>query len=175
MRIFFISIIFLHIFISCQFNTLELNKEIRELKSKPLLIDYPLKFYSISKGWFNNTPLKKFKIVTCIDARCSTCLNELGLWNEYIEDNQDFNVDYLFFLKIDDFKKVEYFLKHIDFKYPVIIDENNTFFNQNSLPKDKTLHTFLIDRTNNILLVGNPAKIPSLNKLFRNFLNNPDN
>lgn len=170
MNNYLLSLILFFSLVSCQFDGIKHAKEIRDLENKQLTINLPLKLYSLNKNFYDYIPQKKYKIVTYIDTRCYICLNELGLWNEYIKNHRSLDVEYLLFLRIDDFRKVEYFLQHIDFEYPIIADMNNTFFENNKLPMDKALNTFLIDSTNRIVLIGNPAKVPALSDLYIDYL-----
>ncbi|MFI3306556.1 MAG: hypothetical protein R3Y68_08625 [Rikenellaceae bacterium] len=54
------------------------------------------------------------------------------------------------------------------FDYPIIIDSIGEFERLNPhLPKNKAMHTFLLDENNNVVLVGNPLNNPKIEKMFK--------
>lgn len=58
--------------------------------------------------------------------------------------------------------------KHLTEWDPFIIDINNEFEQLNPhLPKNKAMHTFLLDENNNVVLVGNPLHNPKIEKMFK--------
>ena len=57
--------------------------------------------------------------------------------------------------------------------FPVIIDKYNDFRSINpSIPDDSRYHTFLLDRNNRVVLVGNPPSSDAMWSLFRKTLDN---
>lgn len=59
-------------------------------------------------------------------------------------------------------------LKSYPFKYPIFIDEDGEFVKQNpELPANTLLHTFLIDKNNNVTLVGKPTGNDQLWELYK--------
>ena len=63
--------------------------------------------------------------------------------------------------------KVRNALKTNFFNYPVLIDEKGEFEKLNPhLPKNKAMHSFLLDKNNNVIMVGNPIYNKEIEKLF---------
>ena len=63
-------------------------------------------------------------------------------------------------------------LPHIHLNTPLYIDFNHNFYNSNKLYKfDYSLHTFLIDNNDKIILVGNPTHNDKLMKLYKDEIN----
>ena len=57
--------------------------------------------------------------------------------------------------------------------FPVVIDKYNDFRSINhSIPADSRYHTFLLDRNNRVVLVGNPLASNAMRSLFRKTLDN---
>ena len=57
--------------------------------------------------------------------------------------------------------------------YPVYVDKENLFQTSNpSIPDDSRYHTFLLDRNNRVVLVGNPLASNAMWSLFRKTLDN---
>lgn len=51
--------------------------------------------------------------------------------------------------------------------YPSFIDKTGEFLKRNPhIPSDRRLHTFLLDKDNHVILVGNPLSSENTRKLF---------
>ena len=58
-------------------------------------------------------------------------------------------------------------IKNSRFNYPIILDTLGQFAKLNPhLPKNKALHTFLLDENNNVILVGNPLHNKKIKEMF---------
>ena len=58
-------------------------------------------------------------------------------------------------------------IKNSRFNYPIILDTLGHFAKLNPhLPKNKALHTFLLDENNNVILVGNPLHNKKIKEMF---------
>ena len=97
---------------------------------------------------------------------CTTCKikQHMEKWYDMVDyankiGNDKLKVVFLFTPKITDI--IEPSLRA--FKYPVYIDKGSEFSNLNSdLPEEEFLHSFLLDKDNKIVLVGNPLLNESL-------------
>ena len=107
---------------------------------------------------------------------CASCeVNKLFSWKEIIVSAdslaQWFSIIYLFTPKIKDLSFVKATLKSNLFDYPVFIDKNATFVKQNpKIPQNMQLHTFLLDKDNKVVVVGNPLHNPALWKLYKKII-----
>ncbi len=53
------------------------------------------------------------------------------------------------------------------FDHLAMLDKNCSFERLNPhLPKNKAMHTFLLDENNNVILVGNPLQNKEIEKMF---------
>ena len=53
------------------------------------------------------------------------------------------------------------------FDYPILLDTLGEFEKLNPhLPKNRALHTFLLDENNNVILVGNPSQNRKIKEMF---------
>ena len=69
---------------------------------------------------------------------------------------------------VKDAQRVSIALKVNQLDYPVFIDQYATFVHQNpNLPKNQQLHSFLLDKNNRVVLVGNPLYNPALWALYK--------
>ena len=120
---------------------------------------------------FMETPIK---LVVYHDSLvCTTCqLSRMNDWDEIAAyaDSLDkwFRIIYLFAPKKGDWGRVKMALKSGRFDYPVFIDPQANFVRQNpNIPKDKRLHSFLLDKNNKVVLVGSPLHNPALWMLYK--------
>lgn len=64
-------------------------------------------------------------------------------------------------------------LKFQSLPYPIFIDKHNKFPQLNAkLPEDSRYHTFLLDKNNRVVLVGNPLASDKMWSLFNSTLDN---
>lgn len=154
---------------SCNDERQKLKKELKDFQSKKINIEYPLKSFSALNDWKYFTPKKKYQIVTYIDGTCPICLNKLGLWDEYVKNHSE-KLDFLLFVKYDNIEDLKYFLQRIDYKFEVIPDSCNTFFKKNLFQQNEQFHTFLMDSSKNVLIVGNPVHINAIDKLMWQYI-----
>lgn len=61
-------------------------------------------------------------------------------------------------------------LEMIIFTYPVCLDLGNKFYNANKIPDDMMLQTFLLDKDNKIIALGNPIHNSKIKDLFLNII-----
>ena len=114
------------------------------------------------------------KLVVWYDSLgCVSCdVNRMYQWSEMISyaDSlaESFRIVYLFTPKKDDLRGINISLRADKLDYPIFIDPNATFVQQNpSLSKNRQLHSFLLDKNNRVVLVGNPLHNPSLWSLYK--------
>ena len=124
---------------------------------------------------FANVPIKL--IVWHDSLLCGSCeISKMSAWNETIKyaDSlaQWFRLIYLFTPKKGEYRRLIMALKADRFDYPVFIDHNATFIKQNlNLPKNRQLHSFLLDKNNKVVLVGSPLYNFSLWELYKRTIN----
>ena len=114
------------------------------------------------------------KMVVWIDSIvCSSCqIGKMYEWAEHTKyaDSlaQWFHIVFLFSPKKEEQQRVNIALKANRINYPVFIDKHATFVNLNrEIPKNRRLHIFLVDKNNNVVLVGNPLYNPTLWELYK--------
>ena len=70
---------------------------------------------------------------------------------------------------LDEFREYRY-PKEIH-NYPLILDFTNQYLKENDLTKWSRYKTFLLDKNNKVLLVGNPTYNKKLMKLYKQEIN----
>jgi len=82
--------------------------------------------------------------------------------------SQWFSIIYLFTPQKEDVNRLNILLKSDKFDYPVFIDFNGSFVKQNpKIPKNRQLHSFLLDKNNKVVLIGSPLYNPMLWELYK--------
>lgn len=96
----------------------------------------------------------------------------MDLWNPLLEYSKSYNglLNFYFIFRPakKDIKDVKLVLsKNVKFNYPVFLDTLGEFEKLNPhLPKNKALHTFLLDENNNVILVGDPLLNKKIERCF---------
>ncbi len=114
------------------------------------------------------------KYILYIDStRCSSCIwKDLHRWNSFLHDIKAYKgrVKVYFIFKPLSFKIDELYLsmrRHAILESYVYIDTTNVFLQENAhFPVNPLLHTFLLDKDNTVLLVGDPINNLRINKIF---------
>jgi len=114
------------------------------------------------------------KLVVWYDSLlCGSCeVVNISAWSSIVTEADSllphFKIVYLFTPKRDDFRSVNIALKADKLDYPVFIDQRGGFVKQNpKLPKNRRLHTFLLDRNNKVVMMGSPLHNPFLWDLYK--------
>ena len=113
----------------------------------------------------------KFKIVSYVDSvGCISCRLRLPKWKLFITLLDSISDDKipvcLFFSPENDIKEVAFMLKRENFHHPIWIDKENMLNKLNHFPADPTFQTFLLDKDNRVLAVGNPVHNPKVKELY---------
>ena len=110
----------------------------------------------------------EYRIITYVDsAGCTSCKLKLEWWKKFISQLDTIgNLPVLFFLHPKNRKKLNYILKRDNFNYPVCIDENDSLNKLNHFPSDLMFQTFLLDKDNRVLAIGNPIHNPKVKELY---------
>jgi len=111
---------------------------------------------------------KQLKIVTYINGDCYACVKELAEWKGFFI-NDSSRVQFLFFFSsLDTAHFFSYVKEHFDFGYPLFYDKESEYLTKNNIKKyDKMFQTFLLDKNDSVVLVGNPFLNKRLMNLYR--------
>lgn len=91
------------------------------------------------------------------------------MWREFIhrlDSTYPGKVSVLLFLHSKSEIELLYALKKNGFDYPVCIDENDKLNRLNHFPSDMAFQTFLLDKDNKVLAMGNPILNPKIKELY---------
>lgn len=114
--------------------------------------------------------LHLFTIINYIDTTgCTSCKLQLPMWKHLMEELEAVapnRIGLCFFLYPKDLRELRYTLNLNKFMYPVCVDLEDSFNKLNKLPSETRYRTFLIDKDNRVLAVGNPVHNPKVKELY---------
>jgi len=103
---------------------------------------------------------------------CSQCyLKHLELWNDFVrmEKEHEGIIRFLFIIEARDGEADNLYgqLGMTNLKHCIYVDGNRSFSKNNpQIPSNSLCHTFLLDESNKIVLIGNPIKNEAIEKIF---------
>lgn len=104
---------------------------------------------------------------------CISCNLQLPKWKELIEELDSIypnKVTCLFTFHPKDKKELVKLLKRVNFDYLVYIDETGTLDKLNNFINDDIFRTFLLDKDNRVVAIGNPVHNPKIKELYLNII-----
>ena len=81
-------------------------------------------------------------------------------------EETDRDIPFLFFFHPKDMKELRYLTRRDSFTYPVCFDEDDELNDLNRFLSDMTFQTFLLDKDNKVVSVGNPVHNPRVKELY---------
>lgn len=111
-----------------------------------------------------------FKIVTYVDSTgCTGCKLQLLEWSDFIQEVDllsNKNVSFVFYFHPKDKAELRHLLRLNDFTHPVCFDEKDEFNAQNDFPKERELQTVLLNKNNEVIVIGNPHYTRSIRNVY---------
>lgn len=164
-------VVSLILFSSCQNGIKNVEQLVREWEGKE--IQFPPNSVFTVQGkdtieYMGNS--SSYKIVTYVDSiGCTSCKLQLLSWEEFIHrvDSVSYGkVSFLFYFHPKDKSELRLIFRRDNFEYPVCLDENDCFNKLNHFPSDMMFQTFLLDRDNKVLAIGNPVHNFKVKELY---------
>ena len=162
---------------SCKMTENEkLEKLLRKWNGKEIVFPQSPSFtiYGETEADFH-IPTSGYKIVHYLDSiGCISCKLNLGKWKEYIaymDSITNGTVPCLFFIHAKQKREVKISMKEEKFDYPACLDTENEFYKLNRFPLYPMLQTFLLDKDNRIVAMGDPVTNPKVKELYLNIIN----
>lgn len=118
-------------------------------------------------------PITDYKILSYVDsAGCTSCKLRLSQWTKFITElnSIDINVPILFFICPNDVWELKKILRRERFQYPICVDERDELNGLNHFPSNSHFHTFLLDRNNKVVAIGNPVNNIRVKELYWNVI-----
>lgn len=112
----------------------------------------------------------EYKVISYIDSiGCISCKLQLDHWKDFIQEVDSLagrTVPFILCLHHPDVKEMRRITWKSDFQYPVFIDEMGTFDALNHFPTNMTFQTFLLNKDNEVVVIGNPIHNPLVKELY---------
>lgn len=164
----------LTLIVSCSSKDKEQRDIVAEWIGKELIIPDSL------QAQIGDTPIDydfndaDFKIVTYIDSTgCTGCKMKLKEWDSFIDKlklKSDISLNFIMIISHNNESFVKEIINNNQFLHPYSIEKNNSFFTINKLSKSRKLNTFLLDRENKIIALGNPIVNPKIATIYEKFI-----
>lgn len=153
--IFYISIILLLSFYSCQNRSKNIDLSLVKFLGTTLIIPQQME-----DEYENILHSSKNKLIIIVDPKdCTACaLQNINTLKLYREQLSKFNTEVLLFTKGSSKNEVESVLYDMKIEYPVIYYNNDEFIIKNKLTDNPLLHTFVINKEKNVIWIGSPIK-----------------
>lgn len=117
---------------------------------------------------------KDYKILLYVDTTgCTDCKLGLRYWSDLIKEADSLapgKVGFLFYFYPKNEKELYFLMKRDGFDYPVFIDSQNEINRLNQFSKDSRYQSFLLDKGNRVLSIGNPKQNPMIWKLYKQII-----
>lgn len=124
-------------------------------------------------------PDTDYKILVYIDSSgCTGCKLQLPKWKEFVAFTDSIvgrKIPFLFFFHSKDYKEMHYLFKINKFDRPVCMDMEDQLNKLNKFPTDSRFHTFLLDKSNKIAIIGNPISNLYIKDLYFKELTKKEN
>lgn len=115
-------------------------------------------------------PDSEYKVLAYVDSiGCVSCKLQLLKWREWIREVKALTgeaVPFVFFFHAKKPRDIIYTMKRDQFDYPVCLDTEGELNRLNHFPTDMAFQTFLLDRENRVVVIGNPIHSPSVKELY---------
>ena len=112
----------------------------------------------------------EYKVVSYIDSvGCTDCKLQLHLWKDLIAEVDSLtegSVPFLFYFHPKDVKVLRFLIRRDGFTHPVCFDEMDDFNRMNHFPSESMFQTFLLDKENRVIALGNPIQNPKVKELY---------
>lgn len=149
---------------------------VKEWKDKEMIYPNHTYFTVLGKDTISTffTHNNRYSILTYVDSvGCTSCKLQLRKWKLFIlELNSLTNstVPVYFFLYSKNKEEIVNILRYEQFDYPICIVENDSLNLLNHFPQDMSFQTFLLDKDNKVIAIGNPVLNPQIKDLYFNIL-----
>lgn len=156
--------------VSCRNNKMHsINMEVKHWLGKEVYLPKLSDMRTLERNSISSPLEKRVKIMTIINASCGTCIEEFKKWNDFMKTTDTTLVGYVFLLYSNDdlmtFENTN--ANYLQFPYPYFNDKENEVIEKNGFNiEQKDYNTFLLNKENEIVLVGNPIYNNSISDLY---------
>ena len=162
--------LYIFVLISCNTRRQALKKILKEWTNREIIFPNLETKYMGKDTILPNMLNHEFKILHYIDTiGCTNCHLQLFDWKLYMKELKSSSIDIalIFVVFTKNYEEFEIIQRNNHFFYPVIYDYNGLLNKKNQFPTyPYPLHTFLLDRNNKVLAIGNQINNESIRNIF---------
>ena len=154
----------------------EIFHVVQEWKGKEIRFPSNSVFTIQGKDTVKNFPdtESKYKIVTYVDSiGCISCKLQLFRWKDFMKEVDSLakvKISFLFYFHLKNVKELHYITRRDNFIHPICMDGKDEFNQINHFPTEMAFHTFLVDKDNKVVAIGNPIHNPKIKELYLNII-----
>ncbi|WP_288854779.1 DUF1573 domain-containing protein [uncultured Bacteroides sp.] len=153
-------------FFSCQRKGV-VNEQVLYWQDREILFPQKNVFTLFGKDTVDMLFDSPYKILSYLDSMgCVSCKAQFPAWKEFLVYLEQKKVPVLFFMGTRRLKEMQFILRRETFGYPVCIDEKDSLNKLNHFSSDLMFQTFLLDKDNKVLAIGNPIHNPKVKELY---------
>lgn len=164
-------------FFSCQNKKKEEIKHlVSEWQGKEIQFPQDMTFTLFTSDTVDFTiPKSSHKILVFVDSiGCTSCKLQLHHWKELIQYTNSVTqemIPFLFVFQSNDRNKIQDLLKRDNFDTPICLDQSDKLNKLNHFSSDGRFQTFLLDKDNKVVVIGNPIHNPNIRELYLKEIN----
>ena len=149
--------------------TEKMSRLVSEWSGKEIVYPANMQFTVLGQDT-NFLPKSEYTIISYVDSiGCTSCKLQLPRWTDFIAQLDSINsvsTSVSFFMHPKDKKEMACILRRANFTHPVCIDETDAFNKLNHFPSEMEFQTFLLDKDNKVVAIGNPVHNPKVKELY---------
>ena len=116
-----------------------------------------------------------FTILTYVDsAGCTGCKMKLPLWREFMNSldtlHGDATVNSVIVVNTKDEEELTHLIKYNAYSFPIVYDKNDSLNHLNVFYNKSRFRTFLLNRINRVIAIGNPTQNSAVADLYRTII-----
>lgn len=140
----------------------EITRLVKEWQGKTIVFPEDITFTIYGKDTVDyKIPETEYKILVYVDSiGCTSCKLQLPKWKKFIhqlDSTTKGEVPILFFFHPKNKHEIQHLLKRDKFNRPICLDIDDKLHKQNHFPSIMMFQTFLLDKENKVVAIGNPV------------------
>lgn len=161
--------------ISCTHKNNELNNMIKEWNEREITFPSNNIFINVHGDTIPfDISHYDYKVISYIDSLgCVSCKFKLPYWTAFIDEAEKYakgNFICLLFVNSNNYEDLKRTMRIEKFMHPICIDEKDSLNTLNHFPTDMNFQTFLLNKENRVVAIGNPILNPQIKELYMNII-----
>lgn len=117
-----------------------------------------------------------YKVVMYADSiGCISCKLQLLKWKKFMQEvdslqQQGVDISFVFYFNSKNKQELQYLIRRDGFVHPLCLDEQDEYNKLNHFPTETTFQTFLLNKDNKVIAIGNPIHNSKVKDLYLKLL-----